>query len=716
MPGLQHTVFCVLEKHGRGKRGDRLKKGMLKKIPYLNADEKDREFIRIYGHSYLAKPEPIVVNGQKILLLNIYKWEQLQKGITVPMYRVFEGKKEFITEKTDGGTWTVHTLKHLIYEYRNGECPRVVMRKKSEENIVKHFFRKGKTKQRAIDLFLREQEKIKEKELFERKRKKLKKAKRLFAGAKQFSPAFLDWLDNQAMYSSQYILYDYSRKKHIPCICTHCRAEFELDNSIPRHNQMGICPVCKRPAHFKARGKVRSRWIKDRGEAVKLERIESGILIRHIALQKFYQIDKPETWKTIAREDYRVILGENGNVRYFEWEYWRAQKTWKQIYLNPHFYCTFHMPYTIKRYECLKNMPGVLYMRNLKRCLYGTSFQYSGLDLYAEKYRHEAIAVKRYLEAYLKFPQLEYFVKAQLYQLGNELIWNQINQCINLYAKDLKNALLISKEEIRTLQKYNLGSSYVEFFQKLHKYHIVLNETEKINFLNIYGMNELLLEMNSIASIRKIASYLAKQLERSEKCKGYRMDCDLPELSKKEQNLYRNIAKDWLDYIAWAETLGHDISSRAVLFPKELKKAHDQMYKSYQEFQKKEERKRLREMRNTVNQMFREERKYLEGKIENKDYLFAVPEKWQDLREEGDVLGHCVGSYVEYIAQKQCSVYFIRKKKEPEKPFYTVELQKGRLVQCQGKGRCAPTKEVSEFLTYATKKLQNLKATEKKAA
>ena len=165
-----------------------------------------------------------------------------------------------------------------------------------------------------------------------------------------------------------------------------------------------------------------------------------------------------------------------------------------------------------------------------------------------------------------------------------------------------------------------------------------------------------------------------------------------------------------------AEKLGHDIKSRAVLFPKKLKKAHDQMYKEYQEFQKKEERKKLRKMRNTVNKIFKEEGAWLEGQIENKDYLFAVPKKWQDLRQEGDVLGHCVGSYVEHIAQKHCSVYFIRRKEKPEMPFYTVELQNGKVVQCQGKGRCVPTEEVRGFLDYAEKKLQALKTDAEKAA
>lgn len=147
-----------------------MKKSVLKKIPYLNADEKDREFLMLYGHLYLAKPECLVAEGQKILLLNIYEREQLLKGNMIPMYRVFEGKKEFITEITALSQWTLHTLNHLIYDGR--ERPNIVFRKKCEENIVKRFFREGKTKKRALDIFHREQEKIKKRERLERKRKR----------------------------------------------------------------------------------------------------------------------------------------------------------------------------------------------------------------------------------------------------------------------------------------------------------------------------------------------------------------------------------------------------------------------------------------------------------------------------------------------------------------------------------------------------------------
>ena len=107
---------------------------------------------------------------------------------------------------------------------------------------------------------------------------------------------------------------------------------------------------------------------------------------------------------------------------------------------------------------------------------------------------------------------MEYFIKAGLYQIGNEIIWNRANKHIDFKEKGLKQALQISKEEILLIRKYNLGSDYVELFQKMGKNHVKLYETEKKNFRTIYGINDALLSKNLLVSIRKIMTYLANSL------------------------------------------------------------------------------------------------------------------------------------------------------------------------------------------------------------
>ena len=59
-------------------------------------------------------------------------------------------------------------------------------------------------------------------------------------------------------------------------------------------------------------------------------------------------------------------------------------------------------------------------------------------------------------------------------------------------------------------------------------------------------------------------------------------------------------------------------------------------------------------------------------------------------------------------------MYFIRKKTDPDKPFFTVDWRRGKIVQCQGKGRIRYPQEMVEFVHYAEEKLRLLKGEEEK--
>lgn len=160
----------------------------------------------------------------------------------------------------------------------------------------------------------------------------------------------------------------------------------------------------------------------------------------------------------------------------------------------------------------------------------------------------------------------------------------------------------------------------------------------------------------------------------------------------------------------------YDLKSRYVLFPKNFKDVHDKTFLEYQKQQDKMERRKQAKERRTVNQLLKKDIKLLDTKIQDKDYLLKVPENCQEIRKEGQALGHCVGSYIPHIANRECDVYFIRKKTDPDKPFFTVDWRRGKIVQCQGKGRIRYPQEMVEFVHYAEEKLRLLKGEEEKKA
>jgi len=54
---------------------------------------------------------------------------------------------------------------------------------------------------------------------------------------------------------------------------------------------------------------------------------------------------------------------------------------------------------------------------------------------------------------------------------------------------------------------------------------------------------------------------------------------------------------------------------------------------------------------------------------------------------EGKALSHCVGSarYTQDHANGKTTIIFVRSKDEPDKPFFTMEYQSGRIIQIRGK-------------------------------
>ena len=71
-----------------------------------------------------------------------------------------------------------------------------------------------------------------------------------------------------------------------------------------------------------------------------------------------------------------------------------------------------------------------------------------------------------------------------------------------------------------------------------------------------------------------------------------------------------------------------------------------------------------------------------------------------DFVTESSVLNHCVKTYVEKCAIGSTNIFGLRRKDEPDKPYFTVNIDnKGKLIQNRGKNNCPPPKEVSEFVT-----------------
>lgn len=122
----------------------------------------------------------------------------------------------------------------------------------------------------------------------------------------------------------------------------------------------------------------------------------------------------------------------------------------------------------------------------------------------------------------------------------------------------------------------------------------------------------------------------------------------------------------------------------------ELVRAHDAAMEIRRIEQ--EERQRLYAMKQE------ERHKELEKKMEKLDkerkelnyeedeFIIRIPEKLSEIVTEGNALRHCVGGYTERHAMGSTTILFLRRKSEIDKPFYTIEVNRGNVVQIHGFG------------------------------
>lgn len=88
-------------------------------------------------------------------------------------------------------------------------------------------------------------------------------------------------------------------------------------------------------------------------------------------------------------------------------------------------------------------------------------------------------------------------------------------------------------------------------------------------------------------------------------------------------------------------------------------------------------------------------------------YQVTAPEMVTSLLEEGRVLHHCVGSYVDSGTAGKEYILYLRKVTEPDTPFFTINLlPNGKVRQIHGLCNCNVPKELKPFIDKWAKQFE----------
>ncbi len=165
-------------------------------------------------------------------------------------------------------------------------------------------------------------------------------------------------------------------------------------------------------------------------------------------------------------------------------------------------------------------------------------------------------------------------------------------------------------------------------------------------------------------------------------------------------NPISNIIITWKDYLDKCIQLKYNLSNEFILFPKKLKERHDEICLEFDKHNMEIYNKKIYERYKELSKLYNW--KY-------KDYIILVASSANELIKEGQELHHCVGgAYKRKMANGETNILFLRKKDDPHKSFYTIEVKDNCIRQIRGFKDKKPTSEVEKVIEmFKKEKLNN---------
>lgn len=303
------------------------------------------------------------------------------------------------------------------------------------------------------------------------------------------------------------------------------------------------------------------------------------------------------------------------------------------------------------------------YTGGIEEALSGTAMQYADLEGYLEEggYRNAIY----FLEYHAKYPVIEFLWKAGYRNIVHNRIFGMDRENRNAILWERKKLKECFRFPLRILKLMPPEEWKLDDVQRANC--IWKNYGERITDAEMQTALQSRLDVQSLtgvmpyAGIGKILKYIQKQ---TEKRKGEERDTTYtPE----------EMIRTYRDYLQECEQLHFDLYDREILFPKDLVAAHDRTMAQVK-FEKNK----------ADQEKFRKAVEKLEKFAWSEGEFFIRPAREQmELTAEGKALHHCVGGYIKRMAEGETAIFFLRKASEPDKPFYTLELQKKRVIQCR---------------------------------
>ena len=464
-----------------------------------------------------------------------------------------------------------------------------------------------------------------------------------------------------------YIFYKYQKNGATNGYCTYCKKHVPIRS--PKYNQKGHCNICGQPVTFRSVGKSGRFCTKWYRVYLVQRRKTSGFVIRIFQARTWYKKAGYADCETTCHEEQRRIFSANGKeISNFVYGLFKRREMRWILYWKPWYYTCCGIQYKGNVYPYT--------LSDLSR----HELKETGLREYA--LRQKKIDPGKYLYLWQTYPVLEQIVKAGLFQLVDDILEYRATDAIKRKGRKPTEFLSVTKKEFRRLRDMNGGAKELKWLQFEKSSGRIIKDEE------IYWMAKEELEPKDLQfvldrmSICQVRHYLVKQ-------------------SEKSGDDISHILQVWKDYLSMAGKLRLDVYDSIIYRTSDLQRRHSEAVIQMEEKKKEIRRRELEEK--YVG--FQEQLIALKEKYEFSagEYQIVAPKSIDDILYEGDTLHHCVNktdNYFDRIASKESYILFLRKKENPEVPFYTLEAEPDGTIRQKRAEFDRQNKDIDEVTSF----------------
>lgn len=464
---------------------------------------------------------------------------------------------------------------------------------------------------------------------------------------------FYDWCEKELM-KGCYLFFSNKEKGEREVYCTSCRTQYKETENI-RHKTEGQCRHCGAHATYFAK---RYHYSIEEGHIATIcSKNEDTMLFDTRRVYRRFNEELEPVYGTDTVENI-LLFPPDARYRLYRYQYkaYRGHEDWYR---------------TIGQ---LSMWQSKLYDRNLAKVLPNRYAQ----DVFwvLANYTGEIKPVNLIINLET-IPQTEYLLKMRLVRLaaGAENIKFQNGRGFSGvmgvpgHYKDMYRALDISVSEHNMLYKLNIPVNESQIIL-MRKYELSVSYLIE-ELTNKYGI-----------SIDKILNYLKKQMKFF------------------KDSTMNSTARFWIDYLDMAER--ENVLTSASKFPADLKKEHHllvDMINARKDRELAEKRRKEAEEAAGRNAAFEK----VAARCQNMKYIIQIAKTSDELQQEGQALHHCVGNgtYWNRHVKGMSLICFIRRKQEPDTPYFTLEVNlnedKYTIAQLYGYGDCLASEEIRRF-------------------